>query len=142
MSAIQSLIPVVMSGIIAVYALVVAVLIAGNMKPPPQQTYSLYEGFMHLACGLSVGLTGLAAGYAIGIVGDTVCCSGFVMGLEVPQQIWEKRRGWSVGWKRRSVIQLFETVVRSKRRIFGLWFALSRINSNLNLISNGYLAAL
>lgn len=61
-----------MSGIIAVYALVVAVLIAGNMKPPPQQMYSLYNGFMHLACGLSVGLTGLAAGYAIGIVGDTV----------------------------------------------------------------------
>jgi F0F1-type ATP synthase membrane subunit c/vacuolar-type H+-ATPase subunit K len=25
---------------------------------------------MHLACGLSVGLTGLAAGYSIGIVGD------------------------------------------------------------------------
>lgn len=68
----QSLIPVVMSGIIAVYALVVAVLIAGNMKPPPEQSYSLFNGFMHLACGLSVGLTGLAAGYAIGIVGDSV----------------------------------------------------------------------
>lgn len=27
---------------------------------------------MHLAAGLSVGLTGLAAGYAIGIVGDAV----------------------------------------------------------------------
>lgn len=27
---------------------------------------------MHLAAGLSVGLTGLAAGYAIGIVGDMV----------------------------------------------------------------------
>jgi V-type H+-transporting ATPase proteolipid subunit len=25
---------------------------------------------MHLACGLSVGLTGLAAGYCIGKVGD------------------------------------------------------------------------
>jgi V-type H+-transporting ATPase proteolipid subunit len=25
---------------------------------------------MHLACGLSVGFTGLAAGYCIGIVGD------------------------------------------------------------------------
>lgn len=61
-----------MSGIIAVYALVVAVLIAGNMKPPSQNSYSLFQGFLHLACGLSVGLTGLAAGYAIGKVGDTV----------------------------------------------------------------------
>lgn len=68
----QSLIPVVMSGIIAVYALVVAVLIAGNMKPPPEMEYSLFNGCMHLACGLSVGLTGLAAGYAIGVVGDAV----------------------------------------------------------------------
>lgn len=34
------------------------------------QTDGDYSGFMHLACGLSVGLTGLAAGYAIGIVGD------------------------------------------------------------------------
>ena len=61
-----------MSGIIAVYALVVAVLIAGNMKPPPDGDYDLFKGFLHLACGLSVGLTGVAAGYAIGIVGDSV----------------------------------------------------------------------
>lgn len=27
---------------------------------------------MHLAAGLSVGLTGLGAGYAIGVVGDMV----------------------------------------------------------------------
>ncbi|KAK4544686.1 v-type proton ATPase 16 kDa proteolipid subunit 2 [Oleoguttula mirabilis] len=67
----KSLIPVVMSGIIAVYSLVVAVLIAGNMKPPPDQQYSLFNGCMHLGCGLSVGLTGLAAGYAIGVVGDS-----------------------------------------------------------------------
>ncbi|KAG9234101.1 vacuolar ATP synthase-like protein 16 kDa proteolipid subunit [Amylocarpus encephaloides] len=66
----KSLIPVVMSGIIAVYSLVIAVLIAGDMGPPPDLNYSLFNGFMHLACGLSVGLTGLAAGYAIGIVGD------------------------------------------------------------------------
>jgi V-type H+-transporting ATPase proteolipid subunit len=81
-----------MSGIIAVYSLVIAVLIAGDVGTPDQK-YSLfkyvksnsnltmvltfprtkltcYSGFMHLACGLSVGLTGLAAGYAIGIVGD------------------------------------------------------------------------
>jgi F0F1-type ATP synthase membrane subunit c/vacuolar-type H+-ATPase subunit K len=59
-----------MSGIIAVYALVIAVLIAGDMGPPPSQHYSLFTGFMHLASGLSVGGAGLAAGYAIGIVGD------------------------------------------------------------------------
>jgi len=57
-----------MSGIIAVYGLVIAVLIAGDMSP--DQSYPLFSGFMHLACGLSVGLTGLAAGYAIGTVGD------------------------------------------------------------------------
>jgi len=68
----KSLIPVVMSGIIAVYALVISVLIAGDMNPPPQQHYSLFSGCLHLACGLSVGLTGVAAGYAIGIVGDMV----------------------------------------------------------------------
>ncbi|KAK0277903.1 v-type proton ATPase 16 kDa proteolipid subunit 2 [Friedmanniomyces endolithicus] len=66
-----SLIPVVMSGILAVYALVVSVLIAGNLKPPPQEHYSLFNGCMHLACGLSVGLTGMAAGYSIGVVGDS-----------------------------------------------------------------------
>ncbi|KAF2492683.1 vacuolar ATP synthase-like protein 16 kDa proteolipid subunit [Lophium mytilinum] len=66
----KSLIPVVMSGILAVYALVISVLIANDLKPPPK-TYSLFAGFMHLSAGLSVGLTGMAAGYAIGIVGDT-----------------------------------------------------------------------
>ncbi|KLJ13120.1 V-type H+-transporting ATPase 16kDa proteolipid subunit [Blastomyces silverae] len=59
-----------MAGIIAVYGLVIAVLIAGDLGPPPQKTYSLYTGFMHLAAGLSVGLAGLSAGYTIGIVGD------------------------------------------------------------------------
>ncbi|KAF2426262.1 vacuolar ATP synthase-like protein 16 kDa proteolipid subunit [Tothia fuscella] len=63
----KSLIPVVMSGIIAVYALVIAVLIAGNISP---SGYSLFQGFMHLGAGLSVGGSGLAAGYAIGKVGD------------------------------------------------------------------------
>ena len=73
LTSLKSLIPVVMSGIIAVYALVIAVLIAGDMAPPPEKNYSLFGGFMHLASGLSVGATGLAAGYAIGIVGDSVC---------------------------------------------------------------------
>nr|ODN97590.1 V-type proton ATPase proteolipid subunit 2 [Cryptococcus depauperatus CBS 7855] len=64
----KSLIPVVMSGIIAVYGLVVSVLIAGNISP--SEPYSLFAGFIHLAAGLACGFTGLAAGYAIGTVGD------------------------------------------------------------------------
>ncbi|ORX35803.1 hypothetical protein BD324DRAFT_631773 [Kockovaella imperatae] len=64
----KSLIPVVMSGIIAVYGLVVSVLISGGITP--SEPYSLFAGFVHLAAGLACGMTGLAAGYAIGIVGD------------------------------------------------------------------------
>jgi len=64
----KSIIPVVMAGIIAIYGVVVAVLIAGQLGPAPE--YTLYKGFVHLGAGLSVGLSGLAAGYAVGIVGD------------------------------------------------------------------------
>ena len=39
----QSLIPVVMAGIIAVYSLVISVLIAGDLNPPPSQAYSLFK---------------------------------------------------------------------------------------------------
>ncbi|KIM96995.1 hypothetical protein OIDMADRAFT_105863 [Oidiodendron maius Zn] len=64
----RSLIPVVMSGILAVYSLVIAVLIVNDIGQ--NQNYPLFSGFMHLASGLSVGLTSLEAGYAIGTVGD------------------------------------------------------------------------
>ncbi|KAH8924035.1 V-type ATPase [Atractiella rhizophila] len=65
----KSLIPVVMAGIIAVYGLVVAVLIVAGLNPT--KPYTLHASFVHLAAGLSCGLTGLAAGHAIGIIGDT-----------------------------------------------------------------------
>jgi V-type H+-transporting ATPase proteolipid subunit len=64
----KSIIPVVMAGIIAIYGLVVAALIANDIKAPPE--YKLFKSFVHLGAGLSVGLSGLAAGFAIGIVGD------------------------------------------------------------------------
>lgn len=64
----KSIIPVVMAGIIAIYGLVVAVLIGTSMKP---DTYTLFKSFLDLGAGLSVGLSGLAAGFAIGIVGDS-----------------------------------------------------------------------
>uniref|UniRef100_A0A8C5EHM0 V-type proton ATPase proteolipid subunit n=1 Tax=Gouania willdenowi TaxID=441366 RepID=A0A8C5EHM0_GOUWI len=70
----KSIIPVVMAGIIAIYGLVVAVLIANGIT----ENITLYRSFLHLGAGLSVGLSGLAAGFAIGIVGDagvrgTIC---------------------------------------------------------------------
>ncbi|KAJ8080585.1 v-type proton ATPase 16 kDa proteolipid subunit 2 [Marasmius tenuissimus] len=70
----KSIIPVVMSGIIAVYGLVVSVLIAGGLTP---RDYSLFAGFTHLGAGLACGLTGLSAGYAIGIVGES-CVRAYV----------------------------------------------------------------
>ncbi|KAF8158171.1 V-type ATPase [Crassisporium funariophilum] len=70
----KSLIPVVMSGIIAVYGLVVSVLIVGSVKPT---NYSLFAGFIHLGAGLACGFTGLAAGYAIGYIGDS-CVRAYV----------------------------------------------------------------
>ena len=50
-----------MAGIIGIYGLVVSVLISDNLK----QDMALYTGFIQLGAGLSVGLAGLAAGYAI-----------------------------------------------------------------------------
>jgi len=70
----KSLIPVVMSGIIAVYGLVVSVLISGKIR---RGDYSIFAGFIHLAAGLACGLTGMSAGYAIGIVGDA-CVRAYV----------------------------------------------------------------
>ena len=63
----RSIIPVVMAGIIAIYGLVVAVVVAQGIEV---KGYSLGKSFVHLGAGLSVGLSGLAAGFAIGVVGD------------------------------------------------------------------------
>merc|ERR1711982_145197 len=45
----KSIIPVVMAGIIAIYGVVVAVLIASDLKAAPE--YKLYTGFVHLGAG-------------------------------------------------------------------------------------------
>jgi V-type H+-transporting ATPase proteolipid subunit len=58
-----------MAGIIAIYGLVVAVLIASKLESP-ENGYTAFNGFVHLGAGLSVGFSGLAAGFAVGIVGD------------------------------------------------------------------------
>lgn len=49
-----------MAGIIGIYGLVVSVLISDGLK----QQLPLFNGFIQLGAGLSVGLSGLAAGLA------------------------------------------------------------------------------
>ncbi|VDK55736.1 unnamed protein product [Anisakis simplex] len=65
----KSVIPVIMAGIIGIYGLVVAMVLKGKVSAA-SAGYTLDKGFAHLAAGLTCGLCGLGAGYAIGIVGD------------------------------------------------------------------------
>ncbi|VUZ53088.1 unnamed protein product [Hymenolepis diminuta] len=62
----KSLVPVIMAGIVAVYGLVVSVIISSKIGTDTTMEKSLN----YLGAGISCGLCGLGAGYAIGIVGD------------------------------------------------------------------------
>jgi len=64
----RSVIPVVMAGILGIYGLITSVIINNKIVDP--NSYSQYQAFAHLGSGLTVGLSGLASGLAIGIVGD------------------------------------------------------------------------
>ena len=64
----KSIIPIIMAGILGIYGLIVAVILSGNITP--SASYGPCVGFMHLSAGLCCGLSSLAAGYAIGVVGD------------------------------------------------------------------------
>jgi len=67
----KSIIPVVMAGILGIYGLIVAVIL--NTKVSGDESYGSNtkgSGYKHLAAGLCCGLSSLAAGLAIGIVGD------------------------------------------------------------------------
>merc|ERR1711987_13525 len=66
----KSIIPVVMAGVLGIYGLIVAVLLASGIKADGAYSYSSYSGFSALSAGLCCGLAGLSAGIAIGIVGD------------------------------------------------------------------------
>ena len=63
----KSIIPVVMAGILGIYGMIVAVILCQKIK---KDDYDFFRGYGHLAAGLCCGLSSLAAGLAIGIVGD------------------------------------------------------------------------
>jgi V-type H+-transporting ATPase 16kDa proteolipid subunit len=60
--------PVVLSGVLAIYGLVIAVLISSSLSS--NRLTPLATSFIQFGAGLCVGLSGMAAGFAIGIVGD------------------------------------------------------------------------
>merc|ERR1712224_159178 len=64
----RSIIPVVMAGVLGIYGLITAVIINGKLDSV--DSYSAYSGYTHMSAGLVVGLSAMAAGLAIGVVGD------------------------------------------------------------------------
>jgi len=56
-----------MAGILGIYGLIVSVILIQKID---NTSYTYYKGFAHLSSGLCCGLSSLAAGIAIGIVGD------------------------------------------------------------------------
>ena len=63
----KSLIPVVMAGVLGIYGLIVSVILIQKIS---RGSYTYYDGYRHLSAGLCCGLSSLAAGIAIGSVGD------------------------------------------------------------------------
>ena len=70
----RNIIPVIMAGIIGIYGLIVSVIIGGqinNAKPTDTSTmYSAFQGYAHFGAGIVCGISGLASGMAIGVIGD------------------------------------------------------------------------
>ena len=62
----KGLMPVIMAGIVGIYGLVAAIIVAPSMTFP----YPLFKGYANLAGGLSVGLCGLSSGVCIGVAGN------------------------------------------------------------------------
>ncbi len=90
---IKNIIPIVMAGVLGIYGLIVAVIITQSISTPngnAYTTYSLYSSYAHLAAGLCCGISCLAAGGTIGIIGDVgVQCFGL--------KASGGKRAWSTG---------------------------------------------
>ena len=65
--AFKSIIPIIMAGILSIYGLIIAVLLSQQIGVEPS---SPQKAMMQLGAGLLSGFSNVAAGYAIGIVGE------------------------------------------------------------------------
>lgn len=62
----RAILPIIMAGVVGLFGLIVTAIMSGGFVHP----YPLYAGALHLAGGLCAGFGGLAAGIALGVVGD------------------------------------------------------------------------
>ena len=67
-SIIKGVIPVIMAGILGIYGLIVAVILAQKLSA--SGNILMKKGYQYLGSGLCCGLTSFAAGIAIGIGGE------------------------------------------------------------------------
>ena len=67
-SIIKGVIPVIMAGILGIYGLIVAVILAQKLNG--ETSILVKKGYQYLGSGLCCGLTSFAAGIAIGIGGE------------------------------------------------------------------------
>ena len=88
---IKNIVPIVMAGVLGIYGLIVSVIIAQAITAPnadSSTSYSLFNGWAHLAAGLCCGLSCLAAGGTIGIIGD-VGVRGFGVKASSGRRFWD-----------------------------------------------------
>lgn len=63
----KAILPVVMAGIVGLYGIIVFMVMLGSFV---RDKYPLFLGSMQLGGGLACGLSSLASGFAIGVVGE------------------------------------------------------------------------
>ena len=66
--AFKSLVPVIMAGILSIYGLIISIVLSTQVEV--SEEYNAHRGFKQFGAGITCGLCCLAAGYAIGVVGE------------------------------------------------------------------------
>ena len=66
----KSIVPIIMAGILGIYGLIVSIILFSKISAGLTGSYTFKMGYQHLASGLCCGFSSLAAGLAIGVVGD------------------------------------------------------------------------
>jgi len=66
--AFKSLVPVIMAGILSIYGLIISIVLATAVTS--DENMNAFTGFKQMGAGLVCGISCIAAGYAIGVVGE------------------------------------------------------------------------